>query len=263
MRDALLDGYKVESDPPSLPPTRHTLTRSDELTLEHFVAWSKSRGTVKAYAAHAAVLQKATGITIHSLHMARKLAAKLTELEQIKVDMCPSSCIAYAGEYKDHITCPFIGKGKTPCGKAHYKPCSGKKPKPCAQFSILSISAIIKALHANAETAQLLRHRDAIMKEAIHLVYTASQMKTFSDFSDGYVHCMQHEVKGLFKYPRDIAFALSTDGAQLTMKKQSDTWIVVLILLNLPGSLRYKGSNVIFPMAIPGPNPPGDLESFL
>ncbi|KAF8800250.1 hypothetical protein BYT27DRAFT_7049264, partial [Phlegmacium glaucopus] len=38
---------------------------------------------------------------------------------------------------------------------------------------------------------------------------------------------------------------------------------VVLILLNLPGSLRYKGSNVIFPMAIPGPNPPGDLESFL
>ena len=144
MRDALLDGYKVEANPP-LYAINRMLTMSERLTLEHFVAWSKSRGTIKAYTAHAAVLQEATETTILSLYKARKLAAELTGLEPIKVDMCPSSCIAYAGEYKDQTTCTFIRKGKTPCGKARYKS-SGKTPKPCAQFIVLSIVPIIKAL---------------------------------------------------------------------------------------------------------------------
>ena len=260
MREALLDGYKLEGNPP-LFAMHHILTKSERLTLEHFVAWSKSRGTVKAYAAHAAVLQEATETTILSLHNAKKLAAELTGLIPIKVDMCPSSCIAYAGEYRDQTTCPFIRKGKTPCGKARYKS-SGKTPKPYAQFTILSIVPIIKALYANAESAQLLRERDSLLKKAIHLAYSASQRATFSDFGNGYIHCMHHDVKGLFKDPRDIAFALSTDGAQLTMKKQSDTWIIVFTILNFPGGFRYKANNTIIPMAIPGPNPPGDIESF-
>jgi hypothetical protein len=73
---------------------------------------------------------------------------------------------------------------------------------------------------------------------------------------------MQHEARGLFKDPRDIAFAISTDGAQLTLKKQSNTWIVVIILFNLPGDIWYKGYSTIIPMAIPGPNSSGDIESF-
>jgi len=263
MRDALLDGYEMEPDPPSSPPIHTTLTTSEKLTLEHYIAWCKSRGTVKAYAAHAAVLQNATKNTILSLYKARKLAEELTGLSPIKVDMCPSSCIAYAGEYKDNSTCTFIRKGKPPCGKARYKSSGNlKNPKPYAQFMILPIIPIIKALYANAESAMLLRERDKLLQKALHLVHTASQMHTFSDFGDGYVHCMHHNVKGLFQDPRDIAFALSTDGAQLTMKKQSDTWIVVFTILNLPGSLRYKGNSTIIITAIPGPNPPGDIESF-
>jgi hypothetical protein len=258
MRDKLLDGYKVPTDPPHSPPTCQTLTRPEELSLEHFVAWSKSKGTVKAYVSCAAVSEKATRIKILSLHLVKRLAAKLTDLKPTKVDMCPSSCIAYAGEYKDHIKCPFIagGKQKAPCGLPHYKPSSGNKPKAYVQVRILSIIPTIMALYANAETARMLRQRDTHMKEAIHLLYTASQRKTYSDFGDGKIHCMHHEARGLFQDPRDIAFAISTDGAQLTMKKQSNTWILVLILFNLPGDVQYKGYSTIIPMAIPGPNPP-------
>jgi hypothetical protein len=265
MRDKLLDGYKVPIDPPHSPPIRQTLTRSEELTLGHFVAWSKSKGTVKAYVSHAAVLEKATGIKILSLHLAKQLAAKLTDLKPIKVDMCPSSCIAYAGEYKDHIRCPFISseKGRAPCGKPRYKPSSRRNPKAYAQVLILPIIPTIMALYANAETSRLLRQRDTHLKQAIHLLYTASQQKTYSDFSDSKVHCMHHEARKLFQDPRDIAFAISTDGAQLTMKKQSNTWIVVLILFSLPGDVRYKGYSTTIPMAIPGPNSPGYIESFL
>lgn len=38
---------------------------------------------------------------------------------------------------------------------------------------------------------------------------------------------------------------------------------MVLIILNLPASIRYKTRNTIISFATPGPNSPGDLESFL
>ncbi len=46
-------------------------------------------------------------------------------------------------------------------------------------------------------------------------------------------------------------------------RKHSNTWILILILLNLPAELRYRTSNVIINFATPGPNSPGDIESFL
>jgi Transposase family tnp2 len=87
--------------------------------------------------------------------------------------------------------------------------------------------------------------------------------KKYSDFGNGAVHKFQHEQLGLFQDSRDIALALSTDGAQLTMKKQSNTWLLILIMLNLPPEIRYTTGNVIINLATPGPNSPGDIESFL
>jgi hypothetical protein len=47
------------------------------------------------------------------------------------------------------------------------------------------------------------------------------------------------------------------------MKKQSDTWILLLVLLNLPPDVRYKSGNVIIVLATPGPKAPGNIESFI
>jgi hypothetical protein len=68
---------------------------------------------------------------------------------------------------------------------------------------------------------------------------------------------------GLFEGKRDVALALSSDGAQLTLKKQSSTWISILMILNLPAEFCYHSGNMIINFAIPGPNVPGDVESFL
>jgi hypothetical protein len=38
---------------------------------------------------------------------------------------------------------------------------------------------------------------------------------------------------GLFKDARDVAITISTDGAQLTMKKQSNVWLLIVVLLNV------------------------------
>jgi len=64
--------------------------------------------------------------------------------------------------------------------------------------------------------------------------------QSYSDFSDAQIHTEIHyKSVGLFQDPHDITFALSTDGAQLTMKKHSNTWILILILLNLPADIQY------------------------
>src|SRR6266567_4913254 len=122
--------------------------------------------------------------------------------------------------------------------------------------------ATIRAMFANADTAKLLRHRDSCLQSALHLVGSAATRK-YSDYGDSQIHVMQHDALGLFQDPRDIAFALSTDGAQLIMKKQSNTWLMILIILNLPGSIRYQTTNVIINFATPGPNSPGNIESFI
>ena len=93
----------------------------------------------------------------------------------------------------------------------------------------LSFIPAIKAMFANADTAQLLHYRDKCLRKALHLFNTAAQSMKYSDFCDSEVHIHHNQSMNLFQDPQDIAFALSTDGAQLTMKKQSDTWVLILM----------------------------------
>jgi hypothetical protein len=82
--------------------------------------------------------------------------------------------------------------------------------------------ATICAMFANAETASLLQHCDSCLQAALHIIGTVATQK-YLDFGDSQVHIMQRSDFHLFQNPRVIAFALSTDGAQLTMKKQLNT----------------------------------------
>ena len=68
---------------------------------------------------------------------------------------------------------------------------------------------------------------------------------------------------GLFTAETDVALAISSDGAQLTMKKQSNMWLLIVVLLNLSPEMCYRAKNVIIPLAIPGPLAPSNIESFI
>ena len=266
LQDELLDGYALPSPPASLPLAL-TLSHSQMLSLKHYVAWALSQGTVEAYRLHASVLETATETPILSVHMARKLATDITGLHAVQVDMCPNSCIAYTGSYKDLDNCPFQRERNRICGLPRYsavtKPTA--HPKPCAQMVVLPIMATIRALFANASTSQQLRYRDKCLQQALKCLGQAATggQAMYSDFANGAVHMHHYTNLNLFQDTRDIAFALSTDGAQLTMKKQSDTWMLLLVLLNLPPEVRYKSGNTIIAFATPGPKAPGDIESFL
>ncbi|EKM78019.1 hypothetical protein AGABI1DRAFT_13509, partial [Agaricus bisporus var. burnettii JB137-S8] len=236
------------------------LDESEQITLKHYIAWRNSNGTVAAYEAHRKVLQDVLGdqCEVFSLFKARALATKLTRLHPNYVDMCRNSCIAYTGQYANLKMCPYVKKGKQSCDAPRYI----SSDKPAAQFTVLPVMATIRAMFANHETANLLRHRDRCLKEALSLVAAAKDVP-LSDFPTSSIHWYHYESLGLFQDSRDVAFALSTDGAQLTMKKQSNTWVLILILLNLPPEIRYKSNNVIIVLATPGPNSPGNIESFI
>lgn len=271
LKKELLGDYRTPSEAPSEPFILPELDDVQKLSLKHYSAWQKSNGTVKAYTLHASVLAEATGTEILSLYKVEALAESITRLHPRSIDICPKSCIAYTGKYSHLDKCPYISSAtRKECNTPRY---SGKNPnrrQATAQYTVLPVKATIDALYANAGTSKLMRHRDNCKKAVLKLLGSASNgnlngdaERTYSDFGDSYVHAHIHSELGLFQNPQDVAFTLSTDGAQLTMKKHSNTWILILIILNLPPEIRYRTENVIINFATPGPNSPGDIESFI
>ncbi|KDQ52871.1 hypothetical protein JAAARDRAFT_61652 [Jaapia argillacea MUCL 33604] len=262
LQTQLLGGYKPSVIPPGDFSPPRTLTASELASLKHYLVWQKTNGTVKAYNGHADNLRD-ENIEILSLYSVHKLAIELTDLRPAQVDICPWNCLAYTGEYENLQFCLYI-HDKKPCGLACYCPkqSPSDKNQPQAQMTYMQIMAIIRGLYANIESSVLMRRWDQLLQQALKLVAEAKERK-YSDFGDSNVHLHHYNDMKLFQEKRDIAFALLTDGAQLTMKKESDTWVLILIILNLPPEIQYKTSNTIIPLAIPGPYSPENIESFL
>src|SRR6266576_804414 len=222
---------------PGVLGLKRPLTESEKISLQHYIAWRQSNGTELGYRLHGQVLQNATKVEILSLHAVKRLAMDLSGINAKKYDVCPNSCMAYTGEHATETKCCHVKKNIA-CNESRFN----NKKKPRAQMIYVSCFDMIKALYLLGRT-----------KDIIH---------TYSDFGDSVVQDHLCTNLNLFKDPRDVAFALSTDGAQLTMKKQSNTWVAILILLNLPAEIRYK-TNVMVPFIVPGPQSPGDIESFM
>jgi hypothetical protein len=257
LRHQLLSGYSSPNHPPIDDPRGRLPTPAEELSLRHYIAWVDSRGTVKAYSLHAQVLQDATGIEILSLYMVRKLAIELSGLSSQLVDMCPKSCMAFTGNFKDLHSCIYVrDKRLGPCGQPRYD----KKGHPRAQMLYTPITSVIQSLYKNKEMAEAMRYRHRHLQEALKKLTPDSPPAEYSDFSNSISHIHQSH---LFKNETDTAITISGDGAQLTMKKQSDVWVLVVTILNLPPNMRSKAANIIIPLVIPGPSSPGNVESFI
>ena len=262
LQKQLLGDYTLPPCPVE-PPGHHTLSSSETLSLKHYLAWSDSHGTVKAYNAHAQVLAEATQKEILSLYKVKQLAMDLTGIRPTFVDMCPNSCMAFTGDAKNQSTCSYSHNGKD-CTEPRYRSRKNPraKPKPRATMLYMPITPIIQAFYANAETSKEMRHRDHCLQHALGMLAQGAGVRK-SEFSNSEKHIYHHDKLGLFHDKRDAAISISSDGAQLTMKKQSNMWLLIVLLLNLPPEICYKANNVIIPLAIPGPKAPGNIESFI
>ena len=257
LQKQLLAGYTLPNHPLVNDPRDYTLTESEKISLRHYIAWVDSRGTVRAYNLHAEVLQEAANVEILTLYMVRKLAIKVLGLSSQLVDMCPKSCMAFTGDFKDLQSCIYSrDKRNKPCGEPRFD----KKGLPRAQMIYTPIAPIIQSLYRNKEMAKAMRYRHQSLQNALEKLQPRSPPTEYSDFSDSINHINHSH---LFENETDTAITISGDGAQLTMKKQSDVWVLVVTILNLPPNMRSKANNIIIPLVIPGPSSPGNVESFV
>ncbi|PPQ85305.1 hypothetical protein CVT26_001344 [Gymnopilus dilepis] len=270
LRAELLGDYQCPESPPDKPPQIRALSQTEIYSLKHYAVWVKTNGTVEAYTMHSEVLACVSNTDILSLRDVKKLAGNLVDFKPRMVDICVNSCIAYTGKYKGLMNCPYRnGKpGSPPCNEPRYRQStrSTRVLKPRAQIPILPFMPRVRGLYFNKTTSSMMRSLHSFLQHALELVAAAmnkSKVPRYSDFGNGQVHEILRGKLGVLKDPRDVALALSTDGAQLTLKKQSNTWFVLFLFLNLPAEIRYKVSSTFIHFATPGPNPPGDMESFL
>ncbi|KAJ8509049.1 hypothetical protein ONZ45_g8718 [Pleurotus djamor] len=267
LREQLLEGYVLEPEPPSLGLRAVPLTELQIHSLRTWILWRQTHGTQLAFTGMRKLISSTIGATTLSRHSCVKLAQKLTGFEPTLHHICPNKCIAYVGQYKDLRSCPFRRRSNNfeICGASRYIT-SKKGERPAAQFRVFPVIPTIRAMFANTESAKLLRYRDRTLRQAVEMVKACAggfQNSRYSDYPNGRIHINQHLNKNLFQNECDLAWIVSMDGAMLSMKKQSDVWFLILILLNLPPEIRYKSRNVITVFATPGPQGPGDLESFM
>jgi hypothetical protein len=124
------------------------------------------------------------------------------------------------------------------------------------------IAPVIQSFYENRKMAEAMRYQHKHLQKALKEPEPGS-FPTYSDFSDTFNHINHYDHLHLFQNETDTAITISGDGAQLTMKKQSDVWVLIVTILNLPPDMRSKATNIIMPLVIPGPSSPGNVESFI
>ena len=76
---------------------------------------------------------------------------ELSGLDARHYDMCPESCMCYAGPYASLQKCTY-------CGADRYRLRGGKR-SPAKQFKYIPLIPQIKALYAGRESAAAMRYR--------------------------------------------------------------------------------------------------------
>ena len=127
-------------------------------------------------------------------------------------------------------------------------------------MSYTPIAPVIQSFYGNKEMAKAMRYRHQNLQKALRNLKPDSPPSEYFDFSDSISHINHAH---LFQNETDCAISISGDGAQLTMKKQSNVWVLIVTILNLPPNMRTKATNIIIPLIIPGPYSPGNVESFV
>ena len=189
---------------------------------------------------------------ILSFDQVRRRIKWLSGVVPLEHDMCTNSCVAFTGPYSDLESCPR-------CSEPRYLPGS---TKPQKQFSTVPIGPVVQAFYASAELSKHMHYLEKTL--AVNLEAVTNNQGLLDVYND--TACGQELLDawrdGRFKR-NDIALQFSIDGAQLRRDQQSEAWVFIWVIHNLPPELRYKKAFVIPGAIVPGPNKPGDLDSFL
>lgn len=209
-----------------------------------------------------AILERHPTDPILSYDMAKKAVQDYSGVVPMKEDMCPISCLAFTGPYKNLERCPK-------CQAHRYdqeilRQSKGKKKVPVRQFYTIPTGPMLQALERTEEGSENMDHFWKTVNELIRFVDPETGevvVLNYNDFNCG-SEIIEAVQRGDIK-ENDILLMFSMDGAQLYKGKKSDCWIYIWVILNLSPDRRYKKRYVMPGGFIPGPNAPKDPDSFV
>ena len=103
----------------------------------------------------------------------------------------------------------------------------------------IPIMPIIQAYYASDATSHQMCYREYCLKGDFRCTCAIGAGVKKSEFFVSSIHAYHYKIMGLFRDETDVALAISSDGDQLTMKKQFNMWLLIIVLLNLPPEVCY------------------------
>ena len=176
----------------------------------------------------------------------------LSGVVPLEHDMCPNTCVAYTGPYEELVACPR-------CPLTRYFPNS---TTPRKRFTTVPIGPVIQAFYGSQDIAEHMNYLErALSDNADRARCAGGHLDKYDDITCG-KDVLYAWTSGALRKD-DVALQLSIDGAQLRADQPSEAWVFIWIVHNLPPDMRYKKRFVIPGAIVPGPNKPGDIDSFL
>ena len=189
---------------------------------------------------------------ILSLDQTKQRVQQLSGVIAIYHNMCQDTCIGFTGLFSNCKQCP-IG------GSDHYQPNTWV---PCRQFVTIPLGPIIQALYASPNTAYNMHYRERTTTEILKYARTHDRkLKEYNDTICGRDYLDAVEAGKISR--DDVLVQFSLDSAQLYRDNESDCWIFMYIIHNLPPEMCYKKSYIIPAGFIPGPEKMKDGDSFM
>lgn len=200
-------------------------------------------------------------IEILSHYRVSRMARTLSGVVTWEDHMCVNSCLGFTGPFAELEQCPE-------CGESRYREkeledSGGETKIPRKVFSTFPAGPQLQARWKHAQTAKDMFYRWEKTQE-LHRergVGLNEPLGLYDDILCGEAYLDAADDGRIGEY--DTVLMLSIDGAQLHESKESDCWIYIWIVVDLGPDKRYKIRNILPGGVIPGPKPPGDLDSFL
>ncbi|XP_027922654.1 uncharacterized protein LOC114180542 [Vigna unguiculata] len=176
-------------------------------------------------------------------------------MEYQKIHACPNDCVLYRKELAMLHQCPRCGVSRYKQKHSEFE--SDSKGLPAKFLWYLPVVPRLKRLFSNANDAKLMRwHADGRTTDG-HLRHPADGLQwkkidsMFPNFSND---------------SRNIRFGLATDGMNPygNLSSKHSSWLVLLLIYNLPPWLCMKRKYVMLSLMISGPRQPGnDIDIYL
>ena len=236
------------------PGTRFSITAYLALENTSQIAYNRV-----CQAARIAFAGASGGDSILSFHNFEKLIASYTDVVSIKHDMCCNTCIAYTGPFAHLDTCPTCTTSRWK--EEMFQGTHGRSKVAAQTFTTIPIGPQLQALYRNKDSVADMDYLQQRTEEVLQQIREMGGIPVVDDIAMGWDYLgavLDGDIKS-----NDIILMVSLDGAQLYNSKESDCWIYIWIIMNLPLDKRYHKVHICPGGFIPGPNKPKNVDSFL